>query len=429
MIDLRVIQNGYTIQFSRGDRMQIRFFFAVLVFSTGCAASAQPLSAEDSLELRDGDRIVFLGNTFIERAQNYGYLETLLAVGGPRRNVTFRNLGWSADNVFGHSRAVFDRPSAGFGKLRKQVVEAKPTVLVIGYGSNAAYAGRKGLDSFLEGYRRLLDALAGTGARIVLLSPIRLENKGPPLPNPGPQNANLAVYVKAIGELAAGRDYLYVNLFKALRAEGPGRALTDNGIHLNARGYRAAARTIAAALGLDVEGVEVRLEARGDAVRASSARNAVVRELKGGAGGVSFSMTRSMLPGFPGGGDAAEVLSIGGLLPGAYALRIDGVEVIKATAATWKVGVAFDRGPDFDRVDKIRRLGVEKNFFYFHRYRPANWPYIYGFRKHEQGNNAVEIPLFDPLIAEKEAEIARLRVPVARSYVLLPASAEKGGSR
>jgi len=91
--------------------------------------------------------------------------------------------------------------------------------------------------------------------------------------------------------------------------------------------------------------------------------------------------------------------------------------------------VAFDRGPDFDRVDKIRRLGVEKNFFYFHRYRPANWPYIYGFRKHEQGNNAVEIPLFDPLIAEKEAEIARLRVPVARSYVLLPASAEKGGSR
>ena len=214
-----------------------------------------------------------------------------------------------------------------------------------------------------------------------------------------------------------------------MRAEGPDLALTDNGIHLNARGYRAAARTIAAALGLDVEGVEVRLEARGDAVRASSARNAVVRELKGGAGGVSFSMTRSMLPGFPGGGDAAEVLSIGGLLPGAYALRIDGVEVIKATAATWKVGVAFDRGPDFDRVDKIRRLGVEKNFFYFHRYRPANWPYIYGFRKHEQGNNAVEIPLYDPLIAEKEAEIARLRVPVARSYVLLPASAEKGGSR
>lgn len=429
MIDLRVIQDGYTIQFSRGDRMQIRFFFAVLVFSTGCAASAQSLSAEDSFELRDGERVVFLGNTFIERAQNYGYLETILAIGGPRRNVTFRNLGWSADNVFGHSRAVFDRPSAGLGKLRKQVVEAKPTVLLIGYGSNAAYAGKKGLDSFLEGYSRLLDTLAGTGARIVLLSPIRLEDKGSPLPSPGPQNANLAVYVKAIGELASGRGYPYVNLFKTLRAEGPDRALTDNGIHLNARGYRAAARTIAAALGLDVEDAEVKLDARGDAARASSARNAVVRELKGGASGVSFSMTRSTLPGFPGSGDAAEVLSVGGLLPGTYALRIDGVEVARAAAAAWKAGVALDRGPDFEQVDKIRRLGVEKNFFYFHRYRPANWPYIYGFRKHEQGNNAVEIPLFDPLIAEKEAEIARLRVPVARSYVLRPARAEKGGSR
>ena len=139
-----------------------------------------------------------------------------------------------------------------------------------------------------------------------------------------------------------------------------------------------------------------------------------IKDLGGDGFGVSFRMTRSVLPGYAEGDVAVEMLSVSGLLPGSYALQVDGNEVVQATAAAWKAGVALERGPDFDQVEKIRRLSVEKNFFYFHRYRPANWPYIYGFRKHEQGNNAVEIPLFDPLIAGKEAKIAALRQPVTR---------------
>jgi hypothetical protein len=44
--------------------------------------------------------------------------------------------------------------------------------------------------------------------------------------------------------------------------------------------------------------------------------------------------------------------------------------------------------------------------------------YLFGFRKHEQGQNAREIPQFDPLVAKQEAEIARLRRPVAHTYEL-----------
>ena len=61
----------------------------------------------------------------------------------------------------------------------------------------------------------------------------------------------------------------------------------------------------------------------------------------------------------------------------------------------------------------------EKNRLYFYRWRPQNETYLFGFRKHEQGNNAREIPLFDPLVAAKEAEIARLRVPVPHTYEVL----------
>jgi hypothetical protein len=52
------------------------------------------------------------------------------------------------------------------------------------------------------------------------------------------------------------------------------------------------------------------------------------------------------------------------------------------------------------------RVAIQrKNEHFFHRWRPANETYLFGFRKHEQGNNAVEIPLFDALIAEADEAI------------------------
>lgn len=60
-------------------------------------------------------------------------------------------------------------------------------------------------------------------------------------------------------------------------------------------------------------------------------------------------------------------------------------------------------------VEALHRKVLEKNELYFHRWRPQNSTYLFGFRKHEQGNNAVEIPQFDPLIAKAEVEIARLK--------------------
>lgn len=53
----------------------------------------------------------------------------------------------------------------------------------------------------------------------------------------------------------------------------------------------------------------------------------------------------------------------------------------------------------------LRETIVAKNQLFFQRWRPQNEIYLFGSRKHEQGNNGVEIPQFDPLIAEKEALI------------------------
>ncbi len=57
-------------------------------------------------------------------------------------------------------------------------------------------------------------------------------------------------------------------------------------------------------------------------------------------------------------------------------------------------------------AESLRMLIRQKNEYFFHRYRPQNVTYIFLFRKHEQGNNAVNIPKFDPLIAELERQIS-----------------------
>ena len=75
--------------------------------------------------------------------------------------------------------------------------------------------------------------------------------------------------------------------------------------------------------------------------------------------------------------------------------------------------------PELDQVEQLRKAINAKNLLFFYRWRPQNETYLFGFRKHEQGNNAREIPQFDPLVEEKEQEIARLRKPVPHVYELI----------
>src|SRR5688572_7593958 len=109
-------------------RMGLAIGVFVWCFGAGAACAAQPF------ELRDGDRVVLVGDTFIEREQTYSYLETLFVTRWPQRKITFRNLGWSGDTVYGDARSYEHPAKRGFENLTKQVQELKPTVIFLGYG-------------------------------------------------------------------------------------------------------------------------------------------------------------------------------------------------------------------------------------------------------------------------------------------------------
>ena len=203
------------------------------------------------IELQDGDIVAFIGNTFVEREQSYSYLETLLRTRWPDRKISFRNLGWSGDTVYGASRGYFEGADAGFARLTKIVHGLKPTVVFIGYGMGESFDGEAGLPNFRSGLERMLDMLKPVGAReTVLIGPIQHENLGPPLPDPAEHNKWLRAYADAMKDVAKGRGHRFVDLFDLTQPRTDSPPLTDNGIHLNGRGYWSAARAIETQLGL-----------------------------------------------------------------------------------------------------------------------------------------------------------------------------------
>ncbi len=208
-------------------------------------------------EFQPADRVALIGGTLVEREQRHGYWEAALTAKFP--GLTFRNLGWSGDTVFGDSRRRFEVNDENIGRKRlvDLAVAEKPTVLLICYGANEAFEGEAGLKKFIAGYDRLLTELAVTKARVVLVSPPPLESFGAIVTDPSPQNKNLALYRDAIKDLAAKRGAYFADLFAEL-GEGKNTTakLTDNGMHFSAVGYQAATGPFVKSLGLDPAGAD-----------------------------------------------------------------------------------------------------------------------------------------------------------------------------
>ncbi len=295
----------------------------------GCCRLSLGADTENDLELREGDRVVLLGGTIIEREQQFGHWETFLMLAHANQSITYRNLGWSGDTVWGESRGLFE-PHLGYQRLIEHVSAANPTVVLVAYGSNEAFAGEEGLDEFVTQYAKLLNDLAAEGRRFILLSPQHLElNRVPHDPDAPADfvehfNRDVDQYAEAIVALAADRGHGHIDLRseqeKSIKQGGT--PLTFNGLTLTDAGYLQTGRWLAS---------------------------------------------------------------------------------------------HFSPSSNFDKVDvntpavsQLREAIIAKNELFFHRWRPQNFTYLYSFRKHEQGNNAVEIPQFDPLIKQAEQEIARL---------------------
>lgn len=404
-----------------------------------CGAADKP-----KVEFRDDDRIAFVGNEFFEREADGCYIETELTSRFPKYNLTFRNLGYSGDTVRADARnlcsgwAVFGPADQGFDRLKNLIEHIKPTLIFVAYGMNESFEGPKGIEPFVQGLGRMLDMLSASssqGVRIVLISPVRHEALGPPLPDPTEHNKNIELYIGAMEKIAQARGEAFINLFDAL---GDGTKdefhtpFTSDGIHLTPYGYWRAAMVLEHQMGYGPRDWSIDEDAKLGAE--PKARGANVLSIEWGTGrefSLSCNMVSDTLPVPPPPPDSPKairdhsplidqrnIIRVRGLpADKTYTLTFDGQQ-IPATGAEWAAGMRIDNRSALGQVGDLRGLIVAKNFDFFNFWRPDNDTYIFGYRKHEQGRNAVEIPRFEPLVAEKEDLIAERRVPIRHTYTL-----------
>ncbi|HRP06419.1 MAG TPA: hypothetical protein PLV87_16010, partial [Opitutaceae bacterium] len=140
----------------------LRALLPTIVLCLGLVSIPGRLVAEVPFELKDGDRVVFIGDRLIEGGQQAGWIELMLTTQFPDRSITFRNLGWNGDTPAGESRASLsliqagrEPPDEGWRQLVRQIEETKPTVALLGYGMASSFAGEAGLPGFKEQMNRL----------------------------------------------------------------------------------------------------------------------------------------------------------------------------------------------------------------------------------------------------------------------------------
>src|SRR5262249_30840688 len=94
------------------------------------------------LELRPGDHVCVLGNTLAHRTQHDGSLETLSQARFPRHRLSFRDLGFSGDELTLRLR------SASFGSPDEWLTRCQADVVFAFFGYDESFVGPAGLDKF-----------------------------------------------------------------------------------------------------------------------------------------------------------------------------------------------------------------------------------------------------------------------------------------
>ena len=297
--------------------------------------------------LHTGDRVAFVGGGLIERARLNGYFESALTLGaGPKvSGLKFRNLGWSGDTVFNDARSYFGKPKEGRDRLKKIIDEWKPSVVLLNYGAEVALSSGRAWTDESTASKR----------------------------SAGSWNESLAVFLEGYGEMlgeirkGAGDNLRKIIIVAPPPFENLGSPLPD---HLENNRRLAKVR---------------------DALQAFAKKeNLHFVDLFGAMGGDKLEK---------------EVSS--------KAFTHDGLHFTKhgyrELASQLSLGLGYEAIQSDTLTENFRKGIIEKNRLFFHRWRPANETYLYLFRKHEQGNNAKEIPQFDPIIEEREKEIEAIR--------------------
>ncbi|HBM77970.1 MAG TPA: hypothetical protein DD438_07655, partial [Verrucomicrobiales bacterium] len=202
------------------------------------------LVARSELPFEKSGRVLLYGNSFVGRLQEHGLFEAAVQMAHPEKELEFRSLAWTGDEV-GYRL----RPERYSNHLRKLLDRWPANMVILGFGLNESFAGEAGVGTFRQDLQSYLREMKRRhpGASLIALSPIATEDlKHRYYPEAGRRNSEIRSYVRIMSEVSSERGALFVDLFTpSLAAYAQEEApLTSNGIHLNDQGYAMIARAL-----------------------------------------------------------------------------------------------------------------------------------------------------------------------------------------
>ncbi len=179
--------------------MKTRKSFALalvaLTLTTGAA------HAQSNFYLKNGDRVVFYGDSITDQRLYTVFTETFVVTRFPKMNVTFVHSGWGGDRVGGGGGGPIDL------RLKRDVVAYKPTVMTIMLGMNdGSYRpfDQSIYNTYTTGYQHIIDSVKSSlpGIRMTLIQPSPFDDATRPPSFAGGYNAVLVRYGQYLKELA-----------------------------------------------------------------------------------------------------------------------------------------------------------------------------------------------------------------------------------
>jgi lysophospholipase L1-like esterase len=420
--------------------MKLNFVFRTLcLWALGVLASAQ----ENSFSLKDGDRVVFFGDSITDQRLYTTFTETYVVTRFPKLHIDFIHSGWGGDRVGGGGGGPIDV------RLKRDVLAYQPTVMTVMLGMNdGSYrAFDQGIfDQYRTGCEHIVDSMkkAVPAIRITVIEPSPYDDVTKPPAFAGGYNAVLVRYGQFLKDLA-DREHLSVadlnapvvaDLEKAKAADPEvAKKIIPDRVHPGAAGHLLMAGELLKAWNAPSTVTAVEIDAREKKV--GRAQSTQVTDLKG-SDALAWVQKDAALP-MPvdmkdpivalavNSSDFLQALNqqslkISGLAEGTYKLAIDGSPVGEFTQQQLAEGInlAALSTPMQKQAMEVHRLTLQHNNLHFTRWRQIQVP-MATFKADRIQSATKE--LMTALDEEEAGVVARQRAaaqPVEHRYELSP---------
>ena len=371
-----------------------RFLFAILAI-----AATATVHAADPFYLKDGDRVVFYGDSITDQRLYTTFAETYVLTRFPKLKIDFIHSGWGGDRVTGGGGGKIDV------RLRRDVIAYKPTVMTIMLGMNdASYQLFKPaiFDTYAKGYGHIIEVLKDElpNLHLTLIVPSPFDDVSRPPQFEGGYNAVLLKYgefvknlAKTSGATVADLNASVVEATKKAFAKDPelAKRLNPDRIHPAPAGQLLMAAALLKAWNAPALVSSVTIDPKSDAP--VKAEHATIQAFGVKDGAISWNQLDDALP-FP--IDLTDpvtklavasssilddldrqVLKVAGLEKAEYSLKIDGkaIGTFSKEELANGINLATLATPMRDQAKAVHTLTLEHNNMHFYRWRQIQVPF------------------------------------------------------